>query len=303
MIRTHLVNMDRFVVIERTQMDAILKEQGFQRTGCTDQECAVEMGKLMSANMIMIGSVSPLGKAIVLNVRIVDVEKGRIEYAGMEKADTESMLDRAVEKVVQQLVDRAGKKGKSRAAEAKAERRKSEDRTPGSNDRGLLSQGNLHVHGGMNYLMPFGRLKELSEAGYGAALGLRYDMKGLSPGLSTGLYYFGGAEKMTDSVAMVPLWADLGYYVTFAGSFFLHPRVSAGGAYIVVKQDPVPRAVGEPYTYKTESAFEPIARAGASGGYVFGGGLRLYLGADYTAVLEKNILGFLTLSAGAEYGF
>jgi curli biogenesis system outer membrane secretion channel CsgG len=45
-LRNELVNSGAFTVIERSKMDEILQEQGLQQTGCTSDECAVEIGKL-----------------------------------------------------------------------------------------------------------------------------------------------------------------------------------------------------------------------------------------------------------------
>jgi hypothetical protein len=106
MIRTDMVNTGRFTVIERAQMDAIMKEQGLQMTGCTDQDCAVQVGKIVSARKILVGSVSPLGTAIVINVRIVDVEKGLVDYAAREKAASEATLDTAVSLLTKNLSGR-----------------------------------------------------------------------------------------------------------------------------------------------------------------------------------------------------
>ena len=106
LLRTELVNSGQFTVIERAQMKSILDEQGFQQTGCTDQECAVQLGKLISARKMLVGSVSPLGNAIVLNVRIVDVEKGVVDFAAKEKAESESGLDVAVESIVRKLTNK-----------------------------------------------------------------------------------------------------------------------------------------------------------------------------------------------------
>ena len=103
MLRTEFVNTGKFTVIERSQMDVILREQGLQQTGCTDQECAVQIGKLMSARKMLIGSVSTLGTTIIVNVRIVDVESGTAEYAAKEKAESEAMLDSATELLVKRL--------------------------------------------------------------------------------------------------------------------------------------------------------------------------------------------------------
>ncbi len=37
-------------ILERNQMEKILKEQGFQLSGCADSSCAVEIGKILSAD-------------------------------------------------------------------------------------------------------------------------------------------------------------------------------------------------------------------------------------------------------------
>lgn len=108
MLRTDLVNMGRFTVVERTQMDEILKEQGFQQTGCTDQECAVLLGRLMSANKMLIGEVSSLGKSIIMNIRIVDVEKGISEYAARDQSPSVEKLDSTISRIAKKLTARMG---------------------------------------------------------------------------------------------------------------------------------------------------------------------------------------------------
>jgi hypothetical protein len=108
MLRADLVNTGRFVVVERTQVDAILQEQGLQLTGCTDQSCAVEIGKMISANKILVGEVSTIGEAVVVTVRIVDVEKGVSDYAANQKSDSRANVDGAVKKIVRTLSGRIG---------------------------------------------------------------------------------------------------------------------------------------------------------------------------------------------------
>jgi hypothetical protein len=84
-------------------MDAILKEQGFQKTGCTDSACAVQLGKLLSAKKILIGEVSKLGSSIMITVRIVDVEKGVAEFAETEKAENEDNIDKTCRLLTKKL--------------------------------------------------------------------------------------------------------------------------------------------------------------------------------------------------------
>lgn len=94
MIRNRFINSGKFVVLERGQMDEILKAQSLDQLGCTDSSCAVEIGKLLSARKIMVGELSSLGGTkILINIRIVDVEKGISEYSEEEKSTSEDYID------------------------------------------------------------------------------------------------------------------------------------------------------------------------------------------------------------------
>lgn len=77
-LRTALVATGRFNVMDRNNMDTVLSEQKFQNSGCTEQECAVEMGKLLSVKQMMVGSLSKLLDTYYITVNVVDVETGKI---------------------------------------------------------------------------------------------------------------------------------------------------------------------------------------------------------------------------------
>lgn len=102
-IRSEMVKAGLFTVIERGQMDVILKEQGFQQTGCTDQACAVKLGKMLSARKILVGEINKIGQSFILTVRIVDVETGASKFAANEKAESEDTLDKAAQSITQKL--------------------------------------------------------------------------------------------------------------------------------------------------------------------------------------------------------
>lgn len=105
LMRAEMVKTGYFIVVERSQIDKILKEQGFQQTGCTDNECAVELGKILSARKILVGEVSRLGSSILITVRIVDVEKGVAEFAETEKSENENNVDIACRTLTQKLTE------------------------------------------------------------------------------------------------------------------------------------------------------------------------------------------------------
>ena len=83
-LRSELVNTKSFVVLERGQIDAILKEQGFNLTGCTSSECAVEVGRMLGVQQMLTGEVGKIGKVITIDVRVFDVQTGKIINAYQE---------------------------------------------------------------------------------------------------------------------------------------------------------------------------------------------------------------------------
>lgn len=77
--RTEIQSLDNEnVYIDRSSMESVLIEQGFQQTGCSSNECAVEMGQMLGAEEIIVGSIGLIGSTYSINVRSIDVESGKI---------------------------------------------------------------------------------------------------------------------------------------------------------------------------------------------------------------------------------
>ena len=78
-LRSRLMETGKFKVMERSEMETILKEQAFQNSGaCTEEACIVEMGQLLGIEQILAGSIGQVGKAYSINVRIISVKSGEI---------------------------------------------------------------------------------------------------------------------------------------------------------------------------------------------------------------------------------
>jgi hypothetical protein len=91
-------------VLERAQMDKILKEQGFQQSGaCDGAECAVEVGKLLSMDRMLVGCVGLLGHTYTLSLRMVSVGTGEVVRASM--GDHAGTIDQLLTKLVPQTVN------------------------------------------------------------------------------------------------------------------------------------------------------------------------------------------------------
>jgi len=74
-----LVNTNAFIVLERGKMQDILDEQGFQQTGCTTTECAVEVGKMLNVQKMISGSIGKIGRTYTIDLSLIDVKTAQIE--------------------------------------------------------------------------------------------------------------------------------------------------------------------------------------------------------------------------------
>jgi curli biogenesis system outer membrane secretion channel CsgG len=82
-----LVNQGFFRVIERQQLEKVLAEQKLQLSGMIDNSSAVEIGKMLGADGIMVGSITEYGRTIypkarlTVNVRVIEVKTGLVKWA------------------------------------------------------------------------------------------------------------------------------------------------------------------------------------------------------------------------------
>ncbi len=76
-----LSQSDKYEIIDRGNMNKILKEQKFQMSGCVAQECKVEAGQILGVGKIVTGSVGIVGKTYYLTLQLIDVQTGKIEFS------------------------------------------------------------------------------------------------------------------------------------------------------------------------------------------------------------------------------
>lgn len=107
--------LDSFRVLERSEMDKILQEQGLQASGaCDEASCSVEMGKLAGVEHLFLGNVSRVGKTYSLSVKQINVESGEIHksYAVDVDGDQDQLLTEGCEDLARQI---AGMEPKNRS--------------------------------------------------------------------------------------------------------------------------------------------------------------------------------------------
>jgi curli biogenesis system outer membrane secretion channel CsgG len=134
---TELVKSGNFRVVEREQLDALMKEKGLSLSGDVDQSTAVRYGKLLGVNYLLAGAVTEYGNTKVggggggvfagknkfvaaLNARLIDTSTGDIAWADEASqeetsvkvsvfgygggVDDERMFDKVMKPCIQKLV-------------------------------------------------------------------------------------------------------------------------------------------------------------------------------------------------------
>lgn len=110
LLRNNLFNSEKYSVLERENMDKIIKEQKFQSTGCTTTECAVELGKLLNVQEMVVSSVNKIGSKYLINARIVDVKTGEIVVTSTDESYSDNDLSEACKKITNKLIEGRNKK-------------------------------------------------------------------------------------------------------------------------------------------------------------------------------------------------
>jgi hypothetical protein len=105
-VHHELFKTKRYTLLERGQVSEILKEQGFQQSGCTTSECYVQAGRMLGVQKMVGGSISKVGNLYTINLKIMDVETGAIEASAA--ADLEGNIEQVMvdlcNKAVSQLI-------------------------------------------------------------------------------------------------------------------------------------------------------------------------------------------------------
>jgi TolB-like protein len=104
--RGELVRTGKFQVIERSQMEEILNEQGFQQTGaCNSDECYVQAGRLLGVEQMIGGSIGKVGNIYLVSVRLIAVETGVIVKLVDEEVEgsIDEVLKTGIRRVVQKI--------------------------------------------------------------------------------------------------------------------------------------------------------------------------------------------------------
>ncbi len=77
LLSSALFKTNCFTVIDVSQRETVLKELQFSMSGCTDESCMLEIGKMLAAEAIVVGNLSRLGSKYVFSAKMLETETAR----------------------------------------------------------------------------------------------------------------------------------------------------------------------------------------------------------------------------------
>jgi len=104
-LRKTLSDLEGIKLVERSFMEAIIKEQKLQLSGCTDNDCAVEVGKILNAKYVITGSYGRLEDYYYINLRLVKIEEGKLLRAAEERITEIKELPEAINRIAMAFFD------------------------------------------------------------------------------------------------------------------------------------------------------------------------------------------------------
>jgi TolB-like protein len=92
-ITNDLLAIKGLALVERVQLRKVMDEQALQLTGAVDDKTAIKVGKLIGANVLVIGAFQKQGEVIRLTARFVDVQTGGVIQTAKATGKMDDIFD------------------------------------------------------------------------------------------------------------------------------------------------------------------------------------------------------------------
>jgi len=93
-LATHIVQSELYRVIDRQRRETLLEEIEFSYADCTDRNCQLEIGRLLSASQLVVGTIERGDRDLTVTVRRIDVAGGgTLGEAIRSYASLEALID------------------------------------------------------------------------------------------------------------------------------------------------------------------------------------------------------------------
>lgn len=100
---TELIKSNTYKIVERPQLDKVMKQLKFQIGSDIDESIAMEIGKNTGAKIVVIGEITALTGQTIVNIRGINVDSGIIEFADKGIINSQDELLIAIERIAKKL--------------------------------------------------------------------------------------------------------------------------------------------------------------------------------------------------------
>jgi len=255
LLSSALFQTRRFQVIDVTERERLLRELEFSVADCTDESCQLEIGRLLSAESIVVGTMGRVGSRYVLSAKILETETARTQ-------NTADGIYPNLDALVDDIFELAKALAQASSHEAVAEAE-----SPGQPASGTVSEEpaavepagvlagepadrRVFVSTGLEAgpSFPVGIVAEIYETGLPIwatfYVNLRFPWGVLGFGLLSGYQHQATQDvRYPFDMRTIPLAVDVRYLTAFPGAFYLSGSLLGGVALNLIDfwYDPVYR--------------------------------------------------------------
>ncbi len=87
-LREELIKIGKFDVVDRPDMERTLEPQYFNQQGCSELDCAIELGRILNVKQTIIGSLTKVEGGYSLKVNIINIKSGKVTHTFTKQADS-----------------------------------------------------------------------------------------------------------------------------------------------------------------------------------------------------------------------
>src|SRR3989304_5443496 len=208
---TKLFETERFKVIERSLLEKALEELKFNTSDLVDPSIAKQVGKIVGADSIVVGTLSDLGQYVKINARVIMVESGEVIGA----AGVQVIKDSSISEMLKKIIGKSVKSGYSVSDKNESKYEKKQ------------ASGNLITNGNFKNRYE-GWRRTTGDQGNGSSKseGASYSNSYSGPGLH--ISHVGGGYMQFDQIVGV-VDTNLGFSATFQATSQEGPFIAFSG--------------------------------------------------------------------------
>jgi len=92
-LKSELSKSENLVIVERRQLESVLREQALSMTGLVDSSTAQQVGNLLGAEFVISGTINQSGKWTRIDAKIIRVSSGHVRSEKVQAPDDKHLTE------------------------------------------------------------------------------------------------------------------------------------------------------------------------------------------------------------------